>query len=192
MEKPNHVTIDAIARETGPAAAAEMRVANTIPAVIYGPQTENIHFSVPELELERLLKAEDAQIVDVNIDGKSYSSIVKTVDFHPVTDRPIHADFYVYSESHPVTISLPIRISGSAPGVLAGGRLDHNLKKVNVRCLPKDIPAHIRADVSKLNINDTLRIKDLDFSGVSPLVSPERTVVIIKPPRGGKKVEAKK
>jgi large subunit ribosomal protein L25 len=192
MEKPNHVTIDAIARETGPAAAAEMRVANTIPAVIYGPQTENIHFSVPELELERLLKAEDAQIVDVNIDGKSYSSIVKTVDFHPVTDRPIHADFYVYSESHPVTISLPIRISGSAPGVLAGGRLDHNLKKVNVRCLPKDIPAHIRADVSKLNINDTLRIKDLDFSGVSPLVSAERTVVIIKPPRGGKKVEAKK
>ncbi len=192
MEKPNHVTIDAIARETGPAAAAEMRVANTIPAVIYGPQTENIHFSVPELELERLLKAEDAQIVDVNIDGKSYSSIVKTVDFHPVTDRPIHADFYAYSESHPVTISLPIRISGSAPGVLAGGRLDHNLKKVNVRCLPKDIPAHIRADVSKLNINDTLRIKDLDFSGVSPLVSPERTVVIIKPPRGGKKVEAKK
>jgi large subunit ribosomal protein L25 len=192
MEKPNHVAIDAISRETGPVAAAEMRAANTIPAVMYGPQTENVHFSVPELELERLLKAEDAQIVDVNIDGKSYSSIVKNVDFHPVTDRPIHADFYVYSESHPVTITLPVRISGSAPGVLAGGRLDHNLKKVNVRCLPKDIPAHVKADISKLNINDTLRIKDLDFAGVTPLVSPERTVVLIKPPRGGKKAEGKK
>ncbi len=192
MEKPNHVIIDAQTRETGPAAAAEMRVANTIPAVIYGPETENIHFSVPELELERLLKAEDAQIVDVNIDGKSYSSIIKNVDFHPVTDRPLHADFYVFSEQHPVTISLPIRISGSAPGVLAGGRLDHNLKKVNVRCLPKDIPAHVKANVAKLNIGDALRIKDLDFAGVTPLVSPERTVVIIKPPRGGKKVEGKK
>jgi large subunit ribosomal protein L25 len=192
MEKPNHVTIDALARETGPTAAAEMRAVNTIPAVMYGPQTENIHFSVPELELERLLKAEDAQIVDVNVNGKSYSSIIKTVDFHPVTDRPVHADFYVYSESHPVTITLPVRISGSAPGVLAGGRLDHNLKKVNVRCLPKDIPAHVKADVSKLNINDTLRIKDLDFAGVTPLASPERTVVLIKPPRGGKKVEGKK
>lgn len=192
MEKPNHVTIDAISRETGPTAAAEMRSANTIPAVMYGPKTDNVHFSVPELELERILKAEDAQIVDVNINGKSFSSIVKTVDFHPVTDRPIHADFYVYSESHPVTISLPIRILGSAPGVLSGGRLDHNLKKVNVRCLPKDIPAHVVADISKLNINDTLRIKDLDFEGVTPLVSPERTVVLIKPPRGGKKVEGKK
>jgi len=192
MEKPNHVIIDAQARETGPVAAAEMRAANTIPAVIYGPETENIHFSVPELELERLLKAEDAQIIDVNIDGKSYSSIIKNVDFHPVTDRPLHADFYVFSESHPVTISLPIRISGSAPGVLAGGRLDHNLKKVNVRCLPNDIPAHVIANVAKLNIGDTLRIRDLDFAGVTPLVSPERTVVIIKPPRGGKKVEGKK
>ncbi len=192
MEKPNHVTIEAQARQTGPVAAAEMRAANTIPAVLYGPKTDNIHFSVPELELERLLKAEDAQIVDVNIDGKSYSSIVKNVEFHPVTDRPLHADFYVYNDSHPVTISLPIRISGSAPGVLAGGRLDHNLKKVNVRCLPSDIPAHVLADVSKLNIGDTLRIKDLDFAGVNPLVSPDRTVVLIKPPKGGKKVEGKK
>jgi len=192
MEKPNHVIIDALARETGPVAAAEMRAANTIPAVIYGPETENIHFSVPELELERLLKAEDAQIIDVNIDGKSYSSIIKNVDFHPVTDRPLHADFYVFSETHPVTISLPVRISGSAPGVLAGGRLDHNLKKVKVRCLPKDIPAHVKANIAKLNIGDTLRIKDLDFANVTPLVSPERTVVIIKPPRGGKKVEGKK
>ena len=192
MEKPNHVSIDAQARQTGPVAAAEMRAASTIPAVMYGPMTDNIHFSVPELELERLLKAEDAQIVDVNVDGKTYSSIIKNVEFHPVTDRPLHADFYVYSEAHPVTITLPVRVSGSAPGVLAGGRLDHNLKKVKVRCLPKDIPAHVKADISKLNIGDTLRIKDLDFSGVTPLATPERTVVLIKPPKGGKKVEGKK
>ncbi len=192
MEKPNHVTIDALSRQTGPVAAAEMRAANTIPAVLYGPKTDNIHFSVPELELERLLKAEDAQIVDVNIDGKSYSSIIKNVEFHPVTDRPLHADFYVFNDSHPVTITLPVRVYGSAPGVLAGGRLDHNLKKVNVRCLPSDIPAHVIADVSKLNIGDTLRIKDLDFAGVTPIASPDRTVVLIKPPKGGKKVEGKK
>lgn len=192
MEKPNHVTIDALSRQTGPVAAAEMRAANTIPAVLYGPKTDNIHFSVPELELERLLKAEDAQIVDVNVDGKSYSSIIKNVEFHPVTDRPLHADFYVFNDSHPVTITLPVRVYGSAPGVLAGGRLDHNLKKVNVRCLPSDIPAHVIADVSKLNIGDTLRIKDLDFAGVTPIASPDRTVVLIKPPKGGKKVEGKK
>ncbi len=192
MEKPNHVSIDALARQTGPVAAAEMRAANTIPAVLYGPTTENIHFSVPELELERLLKAEDAQIVDVNIDGKSYSSIIKNVEFHPVTDRPLHADFYVFNESHPVTITLPVRIAGSAPGVLAGGRLDHNLKKVKVRCLPSHIPAHVVADVTKLNIGDTLRIKDLDFAGVTPIASPDRTVVLIKPPKGGKKAEGKK
>jgi large subunit ribosomal protein L25 len=192
MEKPNHVTIDAQARKTGPVAAAEMRAENSIPAVIYGPTTENVHFSVPELELERLLKAEDAQIVDVNINGKSYSSIIKNVEFHPVNDRPLHADFYAISDSHPVTITLPIRIAGSAPGVMAGGRLDHNLKKVNVRCLPQDIPAHIKADISKLNIGDTLRIKDLDFSGVTPIAAPDRTVVLIKPPKGSKKVEAKK
>ena len=192
MEKPNHVTIDALARETGSSAAAETRASNTIPAVMYGPETENIHFSVPELELERLLKAEDAQIVDVNIGGKSYSSIIKSVDFHPVSDRPIHADFYVISDTHPVTITLPVRVTGNAPGVMAGGRIDHNLKKVKVRCLPKDIPAHVKADISSLNIGDTLRIKDLDFSGVTPIVSPERTVVLIKPPRGGKKVEGKK
>lgn len=192
MEKPNHVNIDALPRETGSSAAAQTRASHTIPAVMYGPGAENIHFSVPELELERLLKAEDAQIVDVNIGGKSYSSIIKSVDFHPVSDRPIHADFYVISDTHPVTITLPVRVTGNAPGVMAGGRIDHNLKKVKVRCLPKDIPAHVKADISSLNIGDTLRIKDLDFSGVTPIVSPERTVVLIKPPRGGKKVEGKK
>lgn len=189
MEKPNHVSIEAQVRQTGPVAAAEMRAAHTVPAVMYGPKSENIHFSVPELELERLLKAEDAQVVDVSIDGKNYTSIIKNVEFHPVTDRPLHADFYILNDDHPVTITLPVRIAGSSPGVLAGGRLDHNLKKVNVRCLPKDIPAHVKADISKLNIGDTLRIKDLDFSGVTPIASPERTVVLIKPPRGGKKAE---
>jgi large subunit ribosomal protein L25 len=193
MEKPNNVSIDAIARQTGPNTAAEMRANHTIPAVLYGPGTDNVHFSVPELELERLLKAEDAQIVDVKIDNKSYSTIVKNVDYHPVTDRPLHADFYAFNDKHPVTISLPIRLVGSAPGVMAGGRLDHNLKKVKVRCLAQHIPAHIRADISGLNIGETLRIKELDFSNVTPLVEPDRTVVLIKPPRGSsKKADGKK
>jgi len=192
MEKPNLVSIEAQPRQIGPDSAMALRTANAIPAVLYGPNTENIHFSVAELELERLLKAEDAQFIDIAVDGKHYTTIVRSVDFHPVTDRPIHADFYALDSTRPVTMTIPLRLSGSAPGVLAGGRLDHNLKKVKVRCLADQVPAHVKADISKLNIGETLSIKDLNFEGMTVMASPERTVVIVKPPRGGKKAEAKK
>ena len=187
MEKPQLVSIEAQSRQTGSKAASSLRSAHTIPAVLYGPTMENIHLSVKELDLERVLKEEDAQFVQVSVNGTNYTSIVKSVEFHPVTDRPMHADFYVLSEQRDVTMTVPLRISGNAPGIMAGGRLDHNLKKVKVRCKPEHIPAHVKADISQLNIGDTLRIKDLEFDNMNVLVDPERTVVFIKPPKGSKK-----
>ncbi len=192
MEKPNLVSIAAEPRETGAKAADALRAGHQIPAVLYGPHTENIHFSIKELDLERLLKSEDTQFVKVDLGDASYRSLIKKVDFHPLTDRPLHADFYVIDEKIPVTVTVPLRLTGTSPGIMAGGRRDNNLKKVKVRCLPDNIPAHVLADISGLNIGETLRIKDLNFDGMSVLAEPDRTVVLIKPPRGGKKVESGK
>lgn len=187
MEKPHLVTIEALSRQTGSKAASSLRSAHTIPAVLYGPSMDNIHLCVKELDLERLLKAEDAQFVQVSFNGSNYTSMIKSVEYHPVTDRPLHADFYVLSEDREVSVTVPIRISGNAPGIMAGGRLDHNLKKVKVRCRPEHIPAHVIADISQLNIGETLRIKDLEFDNMSVMADPDRTVVFIKPPKGSKK-----
>lgn len=189
MDKPNLISIAAEPRETGAKAADALRAGHQIPAVLYGPNTENLHFCVKELDLERLLKSEDMQFVSIDLSGSSYRSLIKKVDFHPVTDRPLHADFYVLDEKTPVTVTVPVRLQGTSPGVMAGGRLDHNLKKVKVRSLPENIPAHVTANISSLNIGDTLRIKDINFDNVSVLIEQDRTVVLIKPPRGGKKAE---
>lgn len=189
MEKPSLVTITAEPRESGAKMADALRSGHAVPAVLYGPSTENINLSVKELDLERLLKVEDAMFVDVSVSGSTYRTVIQNVDFHPVTDRPIHADFYVFSPDRPMTVSVPVLLKGTAPGVIAGGRLDHNLKKVKVRTLPESIPAHLSADITKLNIGESLRIRDLKLENMTVNAQADRTVVLIKPPRGGKKAE---
>ncbi len=188
MQKPTVVELSCEKRETGRKEADRLRSNLLIPAVIYGPKVEdNIHIAVPELALEKILSKTTTQVVKLTVDGTTYETLVKKVEFHPVTDKPLNVDFYALSEDHEVTITVPIRLMGTARGLTEGGRLFQPLRKIRVRCSKDNLPAELTLDITKLKIGDTLKVAKLETEGLTPLMEEGRTVVVIRPPKGGLK-----
>jgi large subunit ribosomal protein L25 len=184
---PAEVTkIEGFKRDIGRKNSVDLRENKQVPAVLYGPNVaENIHFSVKELELEKILAVPQTKLQDITIDGTSYRTLLKKVEFDPITDRPLHADFYVLSDTHRVTLRVPVRLVGTPKGVReGGGRLFQPLRIIRIKVLPERIPAEFTIDVSEMEIGDTLHISDLDMSGIIPLDSEQRTIVTVRPPKG--------
>ena len=119
MAKAEFKTIDAEKREISKKANRELRAQKRVPAVLYGPEVkENLHFSVDELELERILRTQQTKLVELSFDNTVYKTLVKRVEFDPVTDRPVHVDFYVLSDNYKVTLRIPVTVTGNARGVV--------------------------------------------------------------------------
>lgn len=186
MSYPEFVKIEGLQREPNKKANRELRANKRVPAVLYGPEVkENLHFSVDELELEKILRRAQTKLQELTIDGKTYKTLLKRTEFDPVTDRPIHADFYVLSDNHKVTLRVPVKITGTPKGVTeSGGRLFQPMKFVRIRVLPANIVAEFVLDVSPLMIGQSFHVGDLDLDGIIPLDSLGRTIVTIRPPKG--------
>ena len=186
MTPPEVTKLEGIKRELGRKSASELRATRRVPAVLYGPNvTDNIHFSVDEIALEKILSVPTTKLQDITIDGQNYRTLLKNVEFDPITDKPLHADFYVLSDSHPVSLRVPIRLIGTPRGVLeGGGRMFQPLKIMRIKVLPERIPADFSLDVSHLQIGDTMRVSDVEMDGIIPLDATTRTIVVIKPPKG--------
>lgn len=186
MAYPELVKIEGTVRELSKRSNKALRAEKRVPAVLYGPEIEeNIHFSIDELELEKILRKAQTKLQELTIDGKTYNTLLKRTEFDPVTDRPIHVDFYVLSDNHKVTLRVPIRIAGAARGVVeGGGRLFQPMKFLRIRVLPKFIVAQFEVDVTPLQIGNSFHVSDLDLEGIVPLDSLNRTIVTIRPPKG--------
>ena len=185
MLKPEVVEIEAQYREKGRKSAASLRNEGRVPAVLYGPKMEeNIHCSVSEIELEKILSVRRQQFVQVKFDdGETYKTLLKQTQFHPVSDRPEHADFYVVAEDRKVTLRIPIRLEGVPVGVTEGGRVYQPMYIVRITCLPEDIPAEYTLDITGMTIGDSLHVSDLEMEGIQPIDESGRTVVTIRPPK---------
>jgi len=192
MEKPKTVDITGYPRELGSKASASERSEERVPAVLYGPTVaENVHFSVRLLDIERLLSVKNIQFVNIQLaDGSSYITLLKKASFHPVTDKPIHIDFLVINDKSPVTVVLPIRLVGTAPGVIEGGRLYQSVRSLKVKALPSALPAELNISIAKMRMGQSLRVKNLQLEGLIPQIAPERTIVMVRSPKGGAKVTA--
>lgn len=186
MAYPELFKLEGTPRELSKRSNKDLRANKRVPAVLYGPEVEeNIHFSIEELELERILAKAQTKLQELTIDGKVYKTLLKRTDFDPVTDRPIHADFYVLSDDHKVTLRVPFRIVGTARGVVeSGGRLFQPMKFMRIRVFPKNIPSEFEVDISPLKIGQSLHVGDLELDGIIPLDSLSRTIVNIRPPKG--------
>jgi large subunit ribosomal protein L25 len=186
MSYPELVKIEGTLRETSKKANRELRAAKRVPAVLYGPEIEeNVNFSIDELELERILRKSQTKLQELTVDGKVYKTLLKRTEFDPVTDRPIHADFYVLSDNHKVTLRVPFRVTGAARGVVeSGGRLFQPMKYLRIRVLPQYIPAEFVVDITPLKIGQSIHVGDLDLEGIVPIDSLTRTIVNIRPPKG--------
>ncbi len=186
MQKPTVITVEATDRPKGKAALRKMRDDKLVPAVAYGPKVKsNLHVTIPELELEKVLANNQKTLIKLVHNKKEYQTLIQDVEYHPVTDRPIHVDLFAMEEKTPVTIEIPIRLTGTPKGATEGGRLYQPLRRIMVQCLPKDIPAEIVLDITDLDIGDTIDVEAIDIEGIEPLRASFRTIAVVRPPKGG-------
>ena len=157
------ITINGSKRESvGKSSTKALRNAGKIPCVLYGGE-KPVHFSAEEISFSKLVYTPNAHTVIISMDNKSeINAVIQDIQFHPVTEKILHVDFLQIFEDKEVTITVPVRFEGNAPGVRnQGGNLSKNKRKLSVRALPKDLPDYIKADISSLNLNDNITIADV-------------------------------
>ena len=177
------ITLEAKPRDVGKKSARRIRRAGNVPCVLYGHRTEPIAFELPELSVKALIYTTETHVVNIKVDGKQWNCIMKSADLHPVTDRPIHADFQVLEKGEKITLMVPIQFHGTPVGQRDGGDTQIVVHEIEVRCLPQDIPSHIDVDISELAIGDSIHIEDLDTEGMELLGRAEQTIVTVLQPR---------
>jgi len=178
------IPLDARPRATGKVATKAVRREGLVPCVLYGVHTEPVHFSVETLALRPLIFTTETYRVAVSIDGQEYDSILKDVDFHPVTDQPTHADFLALTPGEALTMVIPVRLEGTPRGVKAGGILSQPLSELEIRALPKDIPGHVSIDVSGLEVGESLHVSELSLGGdIELLTELSRTIASVTAPK---------
>lgn len=169
--------------------AKALRSAGLVPCVLYG-SGEQVHFSAEAVQVDKLIYTPEVYKVDLDINGRKSQAIIQEVQQNPLTDDIIHVDFLELDENKSVKISLPVRIKGIAPGVTSGGKLQQVFRKLKLAGLPKDMPADITLDISKLEIGDAIRVKHVEIPGVQLLDPANAVVVSVKMARGAKKKSA--
>jgi len=161
------------------AAIKALRLNEQVPCVLYGG-AENVHFSASLADFKGLVYTPDVHMVNLDVDGKTYSCILQDIQFHPVTDIIQHVDFLEVNEGKPVTISLPLRFSGASEGVKQGGKLVTKVRRLRVKALPAKLPDFISIDISPLKIGGNIRVRDLQIDGVTFLDSASNVIVGVR------------
>jgi large subunit ribosomal protein L25 len=166
--------------------AASLRLAGMVPCVIYGQGTQT-HFAVKRTELDKIVYSPEVFQVELDLDGKKVTGIIQELQQHPTKDTIQHVDFLELSDSKPVRVKLPVRLTGSARGVLAGGKLMTVFRNLQCVGLPGDLPDAITLDIAKLKIGMSIRVKNIEIPGVTILDPANAVVVSVKMARGAVK-----
>jgi len=177
------ITLEAKTRVPGKTAAKAARREEAVPCVLYGQSTEPSTFQVTELSLRDLIYTNEFHRVAINLDGKTFDCILKSVDFHPVTERIIHVDFQVLNEKELIVVKVPVHYQGNALGVRNGGALKTFVNKISLKCLPADLPDHLSVDISKLKIGQSILVRTLKIAGVEIMAPADQTLVSVIRPR---------
>lgn len=162
--------------------AKAQRVAGKVPCVIYGGK-EQVHFSTDEVNFKPILYSPSSYLINVNIDGKEYLTILQDVQSHPVTDRLLHVDFLELNPEKPVIIPVPIRVSGVSPGVLKGGKLIKKFRKLKVKALIQNLPDEIEVSINDLDLNQSVKVSDIKLENVELLDIKSAVVVTVQTTR---------
>ncbi len=177
------ITINAEPRQDlGKKGTKALRKKGFVPCVIYGGN-EVVHFTAHENTFRNIVYTPDFQKVDISIDGKVHSALLKDLQFHPVTDKLLHLDFQELVQDRPIIADIPVKLTGLAEGVKAGGKLMSKLRKVRVKATPDKLVDEISLDVSHLELGKSVRVRDIKLDGVefvSSLSLPIATVEITR------------
>ncbi|MCF6168540.1 50S ribosomal protein L25/general stress protein Ctc [Lutibacter sp.] len=171
------ITIKGSQRESvGKVSTKALRNAGKVPCVLYGGD-KPLHFSADEISFKKLVYTANVYTATIELDGTTYHAILQDIQFHPVTDRILHVDFYQLFDDKLVTMNIPVRLIGTSPGVINGGSLSFPMRKLSIRALPADLPDFINADISKLKIGNKLVVSELANDKMH-ILHPENTVVV--------------
>lgn len=163
--------------------AAALRNAELVPCVLYG-QGEQTHFAVKRNDIEKIVFSPEVYQVELEIEGKKAKGIIRELQQHPIKDTIQHVDFLELSETKPLRVGLPVRLTGSSRGVMAGGKLMQVFRRLTVFGLPQDLPDAITLDISKLKIGKSIRVGSIEIPGVKFLDPANAVVVSVKMARG--------
>lgn len=171
------ITIKGQVRESvGKKATKALRNAEQVPCVVYGGK-DALHFAAPAKAFTNLVYTADALTATIELEGQdAITAVLQDIQFHPLTDEILHIDFYQLFEDKEVTMEIPVKLTGNAKGVIAGGALRHNLRKLKIKALPANLPDLVTADITKLKIGDKLYVTELKSENYT-ILHPDNSVV---------------
>ena len=140
--------------------ARDLRLQGRVPCVVYGGEKE-IRFSAEAKDLIELFNKPEVCFVELDINGQKVKAVPQEVQFHKVTDSLLHVDFLELRDDRPISMAIPLVITGNSVGVLKGGKLIKRMRRLQLRALPADMPENIVIDITKLDIADEVKVKDL-------------------------------
>ena len=152
------------------------RKENLVPCNLYGNGMENVLFTVNAKELKVLTNTPKSYIVDLNLDGKTYTAILHELQWHPVTDECLHVDFLAVDEKKPISISVPLVITGHAIGVQQGGKFFQNARAIRVSALMKNLPDDVTVDITKLGLDKVIKAGDIKIDNIN-VISDKDTII---------------
>lgn len=171
------ITIQGTKRESvGKKSTKALRDAELVPCVVYGGG-EPLNFSSEEKAFKGLIYTPDAHTAELVIDGQTIPAVLQDIQFHPITDKILHIDFYRLADDKPVIMEVPVRLTGRAKGVVAGGALRQSFRKLKIKALPANLPDEIVVDVTPLKIGNKLYVGDLKTSNFT-FMHPDNAVVV--------------
>jgi len=159
--------------------ATALRNAKRVPCVLYGGK-EQVHFSVLEADFKDLIYTPHVNTVDLDVEGKKFKAILQEAQFHAVKDNLLHVDFLEIVAGKPVTMSIPVKTTGTSPGVRNGGKLNKKLKTLKVKGLVEKMPDTIDIAINNLEIGQGVRVSDIKIDGLTFLNAANVTVVSVQ------------
>ena len=184
------ITIQGTKRESvGKKSTKALRDAELVPCVVYGGE-QPLHFSTEEKSFKNLVYTPEAHTVVIELDGKKIDAVLQDIQFHPITDKILHVDFYQLSANKPVVMSVPVRITGRAKGVVAGGVLRQSFRKLTLKAIPANLPDEIVIDVTPLRIGNKLYVGDIKNDAYTFLHPDNAVIAAVKMSRNAMKAGA--
>ncbi|MGA6120278.1 50S ribosomal protein L25/general stress protein Ctc [Sphingobacterium sp. UDSM-2020] len=167
-----------VRQSVGKRDAKELRYEGNIPAVLYGGSTQT-HLSVSAADLKQVLYTPEVIFIELNLDGKTVKAIVQDAQFHPLTDLVTHVDFLELNDEKEVTLNIPVKLTGTSPGVKLGGKLVQKLRKLRVKALPENLPQEIAVPMESLEVGKSFRVAQVVLENAKVLNNSDDTIVSV-------------
>jgi large subunit ribosomal protein L25 len=170
------ITIKGSERESvGKVSTKALRNAGLVPCVLYGGN-QAVHFSAEVIAFKNLVYTPNAHTVVIELEGKTFNAVLQDIQVHPVSDKILHIDFFEIHDDKEITMEVPVKIIGNSKGVMAGGDLRMNNRKLKVKALPKNLPDFVEADITPLDMGNKLYVTKVPTPNFK-IMHPDNTVI---------------